>query len=53
MCCKIVKRITVAVTVKIQINRHQIQNPQLITVAETLTRDNMYVCMYAVPFQEL
>jgi hypothetical protein len=31
--------------VNIQINRDQIQNPQLrvFTVAETLTRDNMYV----------
>jgi hypothetical protein len=35
---------TVVVTVKIQINRHQIQNPQLITVAEILTRDNTMTC---------
>jgi hypothetical protein len=28
-------------TVKIQINGDQIQNPQLITVAETLTLDNI------------
>jgi hypothetical protein len=33
----------VVVTVKIQINRDKIQNPQLITVAETLTRDYIYV----------
>jgi hypothetical protein len=33
---------TVFVTVKIQINCDQIQNPQLITVAETLTRQ--YIC---------
>jgi hypothetical protein len=31
---------TVGVTVRIQINHDQIQNPQLITVAENLTRDN-------------
>jgi hypothetical protein len=42
MCCKFVKWITEIVTVKIQINRDQIQNPQLITVAETLTRDNIH-----------
>jgi hypothetical protein len=36
LCCKFVKRITIVITVNIQINRHQIQNPQLITVAETI-----------------
>jgi hypothetical protein len=34
---------TVVVTVKIQINRDQIQNSQLIAVTETLTRDNINV----------
>jgi hypothetical protein len=45
MCCKFVKSITVFVTLIIQINRDQIQNPQLITVADTLTRDNIVTCM--------
>jgi hypothetical protein len=42
MCCKFLKWITAVVAVKIKINSDQIQNPQLITVAEILTRDNMY-----------
>jgi hypothetical protein len=42
MWCKAVKWITLVVTVNIQINRDQIQNPQLITVAEILTRDNIF-----------
>jgi hypothetical protein len=29
--------------VNIQINRHQIQNPEIIIVAETRTRGNIYV----------
>jgi hypothetical protein len=41
MCCKFVKWITVVVTVKIQINHDQNQNPEWITVTETLTRDNI------------
>jgi hypothetical protein len=49
MCCKFVKWITVVVAVKILINRYQIQNAQLITIAETRTRDirtlKMMVCI--------
>jgi hypothetical protein len=41
MCCEFPKRITVVITVNIQINRDQIRSPQLFTVAETLTRDNI------------
>jgi hypothetical protein len=43
MWCKIAKWITVVVTVEMQINRDQIQNPQLIAVVETLTRDNINI----------
>jgi hypothetical protein len=43
MWWKSVTWITLVVTVKIQINRDQIQNPQLITAAETLTRNYMYI----------
>jgi hypothetical protein len=40
ICCTFVNWTTAVITVNISINRDQIQNPLLITVAETRTRDN-------------